>query len=125
MCVRELEPGSHGEVFRKQNLVLLRLSPAVHDGDGGGGLMFQGSGQDLRNKILFLGILVSPKRRDLLLNRADLLPATLPLPPVGQSQVPDQDTGRGGGAKPGNHSSAAGRLVLLKMRFENALDQLL
>lgn len=36
MCVRELEPGSHGEVFRKQNLVLLRLSPAVHDGDGGG-----------------------------------------------------------------------------------------
>lgn len=63
--------------------------------------MFQGSGQDLRNKILFLGILVSPKRRDLLLNRADLLPATLPLPPVGQSQVPDQDTGRGGGQSQG------------------------
>lgn len=56
--------------------------------------MFQGSGRgDLRNKILFLGILVSHKRSDLLLNRADLLSATLPSPPAGQGQVPNQDTG--------------------------------
>lgn len=57
-------------------------------------LMFQDSGQgDLRNKILFLGILMSHKKSDLLLNRPDLLPATLPSPPAGQRQVPDQDTG--------------------------------
>lgn len=39
--------------------------------------MFQGSGRgDLRNKILFLGILVSHKRSDLLFNTADPLSAT-------------------------------------------------
>lgn len=36
---------------------------------------------------------MSHKKSDLLLNRPDLLSATLPSPPAGQCQVPDQDTG--------------------------------
>lgn len=82
--------------------------------------MLQGSVRGDLNKILFLGILASHKRSDLLLNRADQPSATWPSPPAEQgrarpqffhSQIGTQ------GTNPGNHSSPAGNLVLLKMRF--------
>lgn len=83
--------------------------------------MFQGSGHgDLRNKILFLGILVSHKRSDLLFNTADLLSATWSSPAAEQGRAKSQffhSQIRTQGTKPGNHSSPAGNLVLLKMRF--------
>lgn len=85
-------------------------------------LVFPGSGQgDLRTKSRFLDISVSRKRSALLLNRAGLLPATLPWPLARQGKeasvlpFPDQDTG---GTKPRPPElSPAGNWILLKMRF--------
>lgn len=61
-----------------------------------------------------------PQEEHLLLNRADQLSATWPSPPAEQGRAKSQffhSRIRTQGTKPGNHSSPAGNLVLLKIRF--------
>lgn len=97
MCVTENLSLGATEWFSGSK-ILLRLSPSCSPwwwwwGVGGGANVPRLWTRRLEEQNPVSRNPVSHKRNDLLLNRADLLSATLPSPPAGQGQVPDQDTG--------------------------------